>query len=463
MHTAFSMSVVDGDDIVLGIPIVPIIPSEFQLIIGNSANETSYIIEDSTGSGGDDVTTSGTPASFILPVDLEVTSSEFAERMKGIRVRGTGENPIYVLVNIRFPTIGSVYGYATYLLHLNSEVENLDYYEYFAMSTAYEDLNVAKITNRSSVILLVGNFPATAISITPTQEVSLPEDAQTNSSLVSVQAGTTHQVTLDDLQTLLVSSLSDLTGTRIVSNKPLTVITGHQCAQVPSTVAFCEPLYVHVPPTFSWGRQFYLAPFAGRNSTQYYKLVTSKNSTTVAHRCGLSNSQEMEISAAGNSSLLEIPPGSFCFLTATSPIFVVQMAAGSQVDNMGDPAIAIVSPVSGHVNSTSFFSLPLFTSNFITVTVQAEHYNTEEILLDENQLDRAWNAIYHITSGDIVGYGCTASVSAGTHIVSHSGESGVLSVTAYGWDDSPAIGYAYLTGINLEGIIMSAIPSLVLL
>ena len=154
---------------------------------------------------------------------------------------------------------------------------------------------------------------------------------------------------------------------------------------------------------------------------------------------------------AGTGRFLFFPRNSYCYLTASNPIFLVQMAPGSNEDNIGDPALAIISPTSGHVKNTTFLNLLTdFLTSFITVTVQAKHFNTSWIHLDGNHLGCIWNNIYNTVNNDIVGHGCIFSVAAGTHVVSHSEENGVLSVVAYGWNNSPNLGYAYLTNINLE-------------
>ncbi len=441
-------------DFFLGLPLVPELQSPvYELIIGTPSVEASYVIESTAGQISAGTASFNMPTTISLNSTIEVTSSAEMEgigvratEMEGIRVRATGENPISVLVTISYPTF-SVTGYAAYLVHPNNEVQTASDYEYFALSTD----SIALASHKSN-ILLIGNLNATTVRITPTQTVSLPQNAQTLSPLVNVTAGTTHQVTLDVLQTLLISSSHDLTGTRIVSNKPLTVLTGHQCAQIPTTEAFCEPLYVQVPPTLNWGQAFLLAPFAGRTSSQFYKLVTSENSTTIAYRCGASESQGIHISTAGSGNILFFPANSYCYLTASNPIFVVQAGTGFLTDFLGDPSVTVIPPVSGHINSTSFTSLSsiFFPNNFITVTVQAEHFEESQIILDGTQLSCSWNAIRDIISDRIVGYGCTTSVTSGPHVVLHSGEHGVLSVVAYGWNSQPSLGYAYLTGIKLE-------------
>ena len=176
-------------------------------------------------------------------------------------------------------------------------------------------------------------------------------------------------------QTLGFSTLLDLTGTKIVSDKPLTVITGHQCAQIPPTTGFCEPMYVHLLPTFNWGQQFLLAPFGGRTANQYYKLLTSEDSTTIAYRCGNESSMSQQILTAGSGLVLTLLPDSYCYLRASSPVFLVKMAAGNQEDDNGDPALAIIAPTTGHVRSASFFSLLSdFPNSFITISVLAEYF-----------------------------------------------------------------------------------------
>ena len=438
-----------GIDFIFGLPLAPENQiSIFELIIGTAFDQTHYIIETALGTMDAGTTSSAAPKHVRAdPFDLEVHSSGFADRMKGIQVRAIGEYPIqYVLVVMAYPFYAP-YGHSTFLIHPNNELDGENskvQYEYYGESTDYAGLN------RKSSILLVGNFDATIIDITPTQTVSLPVDAQTNGPMVDVVPGTTHNITLHRLQTLLISSQGDLTGTRILSSRPLTVLTGHQCAQIPTTHGFCEPLYVHIPPTFNWGKRFLLAPFAGRTAPQTYRLIASRNST-IAYRCGTLDTEWVYI-AERRSHLLIFPNISFCYLTATNPVFVVQVASGFLVDRLGDPAVTTVSPFTGYINSTGFFTsnIVLFSNHFISITVQAKHFSESQIRLDGRPFSCNWTGVHDINSDNTVGYGCAINISAGAHKVSHLGESGVLSVITYGWSSRPASGYAYLTGIGLE-------------
>ena len=103
---------------------------------------------------------------------------------------------------------------------------NINKYEYYAVTP--------RSVFGSSQVLLVGCENDTNIIITPSEAVSLPSDTQSSTDqLVNVSKRTPHHVVLHQGQTLYFdASLIDLTGTHIVSNKPLTVISGHECGQI---------------------------------------------------------------------------------------------------------------------------------------------------------------------------------------------------------------------------------------
>ena len=420
-----------------------------KVIIGTPSESASFMVETEAGTVFNGTATATNPVTVNLNTDLQVGSSDYTDRLKGIHVFATGESSIFILVTMEYDNFVRT-GYADYLIHPNMKFAGQSSYEYVGISTSYSGQS---FEGRTSQLLLIGNDDSTTISITPTQTVSLPEDAQNSSSpMVTVLAGSTHNVTINKLQTLLIfHSEMDITGTKIVSNEPLTVLSGHSCAQFPIDQNFCEPVFVHVPPTFTWERDFLLASFAGRTSTQFYRLVTAEQSTTIAYRCGTSEQSESVLPSAGSSTTISLPAGSYCSLSSSKPIFVVQLGAGHNTDSVGDPVMAIVSPISGHVGRTRFITLSSsdFLISFISVTVQAEHFDQVQILLDGGQLSCTWQQIYNTTSDDVIGYGCSASVTEGVHNVVHSGDNGVLSVVAYGWNNSPMWGYAYLTGIHL--------------
>ena len=424
------------------------VPSTFrfgltsQLIIGTFASNASYSVETAAGVIQTGIVHYSSPATTTFnTTDILVAGSEYAHRNKGMHVQATGLEPIFILV-----TNINILGFGDYLAYPCQNFETDDY-EYYAISTTSTSLGF-----RSQVVL-VACEDDTEVTITPTETVNLPRDAQdSDSSLIEILAGDYHTVTLNQMQTLLLSTMgADLTGTKIVSNKPLTVISGHECGNVPESLNFCEQLAVQVPPTSTWGSEFLLAPFTGRTSGQYYKVVASCNDTTVVYKCGTSNITGTILTNPGQSFLFRTELTDYCYLFTSKPVLVVQMATGGSVDNLGDPVMAIVPPIPQYVSSASFLSLETvtFDTHSISVTVAKKHFRSLDILFDGMPLNCVWNEIVNLDDR-VVGFGCNMNVTAGSHIVSHSAEGGLLSVMAYGFDSTPLWGYAYTAGMNIQ-------------
>ena len=421
------------------------VPSTFfmsQVIIGTSSN-ASYSVETAAGVIQTGSVSLNSPATVTFDTtDILVAGSDYTQREKGIHVQATGVEAIFVLVTAR-----NLQGLGDYLAYPCQNFER-DNYEYYAVSTTsiFSSLFFSQV-------VLVACENDTEVMITPTETVNLPMDAQDpHSSFIGILAGDDHTVTINQMQTLLIAtSGADLTGTKIVSNKPLTVISGHECGNVPGSLNYCEQLAVQVPPTLTWGSEFLLAPFTERTSGQYYKIVASSNDTTVVYKCGTSSTLGTVLSDLGESFLFTTESSQYCYLFTSKPVLVVQMATGGSVDNLGKPVMAIVPPIPQYVSSASFLSLQTvtFDTHAISVTVAKQHFRPLDILYDGMPLNCIWNEIVNLDDC-VVGFGCNMNVTAGSHTVSHRAEGGLLSVMAYGFDSTPLQGYAYTAGMNVQ-------------
>ena len=135
--------------------------------------------------------------------------------------------------------------------------------------------------DKFSQILIVSCRGNTIVTITPTQDICLPENPQLSDSIyLNISAGESHTVTLQELQSLLIGEPDiDLSGTKIVSNHPLTVVGGHDCVQIPTEYGDCDPISTQIPPTVNWGNSFLLPPLTSRTNGQRYKIIASENNT----------------------------------------------------------------------------------------------------------------------------------------------------------------------------------------
>ena len=420
---------------------------EHQIFIYTTSAEASYIVENTEGEQlATGLATASTPGMYdIKPLDsvmsVFVDSCGFNNRKKGLLIKATGDNTVSVLY-----TMGESLRFSSYQAYPPITFEGEDSYVYYAVSVQTE----AK-KGFSSQVLLVSSEDNTQIVITPTDSIELPTNAQEDSSLVIIaKHQTSHQITLNKGQTLLFKSTNDLTGSKIVSNKPLTVISGHECGIVEDD--FCENLAVQVPPVVVWGNQFLLAPFAHRQSRQFYRIVASEDLTSITYKIILMEPKVVQvmIPKAGGVAYIQTQKGAFVYLSSNKPVMVVQLAAGNKVDGVGDPIMTLISPTHMYVSSTLFVALAsfMFTKQAISHTVDAgDDFDLASVLYDGTKLDCEWVKIQD-AEGVTKGYGCTfTGVTGGsTHIVSCEAN-GKLSVLSYGFGVQS--GYGYLAGMHL--------------
>ena len=385
-----------------------------------------------------------------FPQELLVTQSDFDNREKGILIEVTSEGSISDLMQNFFE--GSVGEYLAYPC-MDAVLEN---YTYYAIST--DSLH----PEARSEILLIACHNDTNITITPTQPVVLPLDAQDpNSTNVTVPAGCSHTVILHTPQTLLVavaSNTQDLTGSKIVSSKPLTVISGHECGNVPQGVDYCEHLTVQIPPTVTWETSFLLPPLAIRRQGQIYRVIPSHDDTIITHTCE-STTTTTTIPTAGIPYNLVIESDIYCTLVSNKPVFVTRWSLGAHTDQEGDPTVSPVAAVTQYINSVSFVNLPSFDwlNTYVSVMIPAELFTETSIIInDDISLDCPWQPFRNSTNG-IVGYGCNSRAPEGPFTMKHNQTDGVFSVIPYGFEPYVCSGYAYIAGMKFDSTGMHVI------
>ncbi len=328
-------------------------------------------------------------------------------RHLGLRVQTSGPVTL-VVVNYKSSAIGE-YPAIPY------ETFNTSSFEYFAVSTG----SLAK--NNFGQILLVGNNDSTSVTVIPKVPIQTAADVQSDpSSLQDISAGIPKTFILHEFQTLLITSKGnnlDLTGSKIISDKPLTVVTGHQCGNIPSDTDFCENILEQIPPTVTWGKQFLLSPYKTRDG-QFYKIVASKAYTTVKHNC-INGESSVTLISSGSFTTIQTANGKYCYLEANHPVLATQMSPSNDFDGTGDPAISVVPPLERFTKATSFFIPQLSTINLAYLNIVTKEKAT--FYLDKSPLSTEWNIILDL-DGNIIGFGTqVTSVNVNTaHNVTNS-------------------------------------------
>ena len=325
------------------------------------------------------------------------------EHDKGIRI-SAGKNKI-VVYGLNFQ-----YGSSETFLALPCDHIAVENYEYYGVT--YSD------GIRQSHILIVGCEDNTILQI--------------GSDVIE----------LGKMETYLWEGTNDITGTRIVSNRPIVVYPGHYCTNIPSHVGYCDHITEQVPPTAIWGSNFLSASLSGRSSGDIYRMIASENSTNVVVNCStFSRLQTHHLALAGSWQEFNTSSETFCSISSDKPLLLMQFSLGYDNDGVGDPFMMMVTPVEQYSNNYIFYAFPEFSTNYITIYVSPDDYHPESIVVDDTDLQNAvWNTIY-CSNATICGYVSYVSLLPGEHQVFHRDISAHIGVSVYGFNEFSSYGH----------------------
>ncbi|MEI6565624.1 MAG: HYR domain-containing protein [Verrucomicrobiota bacterium] len=249
-------------------------------------------------------------------------------------------------------------------------------------------------------------------------------------------AGVPYSITLNRGQTYQLRSTndapSDLSGSIIVADQPVSVFGSHQCAAIPnSNVFFCNYIVEQLPPTEMWGTAFLTVPLVSRSNGDTFRVMAINNNTIVK-----TNGVAIPGSLA-TGGFFEFQLATPTLVSADKPVLLAQYANSSDWDLVAnsDPFMILVQPGS-HYGADYTFQIPAtdFANNYVNITASTNA--TSQIELD-GVLIPAGSFI------NIPGTGFAYLrrwVAPGSHrLVSLSG-SGIGAII-YGWSLFDAYGY----------------------
>lgn len=249
----------------------------------------------------------------------------------------------------------------------------------------------------------------------------------------------------------------DLTGSRVVADKPVAVFGGHQRALLPvelrPEISSRDCIIEQMPPLSSWGKSAFLAPYPQPARTTFlgsdiYRVLAAFDSTEVF----LGGTKIRTLSAGQHFTGILNAPG---YLTASKPMLVSQYKKTSSDVNTGnnsviaDPLMMIIPPKEQFLLSYRFInaqstqtngnfpSTPMFTEQYVMVVAPTTTHST--VRLDENLIGAG---AFQPISGSTYGL-ATLRVTDGTHTVSASEPIGIY-VFGYGLVNS----YGYVGGMS---------------
>ena len=351
------------------------------------------------------------------------------DRGKAIIVKAEGDHKLVV-----YGANEALYTTDAFLALPSVSIESETYKYINAMATPWN--------SSDSFIGIVAFKNNTIMSITPNIDTTIGS--------TFTAAGTTTQITLHKYESLLIRQKGDLTGTRVISDKPISFITGHQCTNVPPDVIACDHLVEQIPPVQNWGKRFATVPLKTRQVYDRFKIVAGEDFTTVQIECTRSDGQSGNLTSfilqEGGFRDVDIPSTDYCWVEGDKRIILLLFSVGQNVDGvLSDPFMAMIPSVDQYSNGYTLATLLDGVQNythFINLYIPKDFFQPSEIFLNGQPLNMTVHKFVPIKrQGVIEVYGAQVNISGGVQILGHATMKANIGVLVYGFGSYNSYGY----------------------
>lgn len=330
----------------------------------------------------------------------------------------------------------------------------------------------------------VGSYPATLTVIgteSNTQvEVTLPPGVEINPELEGriERNGNVARATLNAYQVMTLQSGParlvrgeavgpDLSGAKIVANKPVAAFSGHSCTYYPWDQGACDHVEEQLIPDDTWGTRYVLSPLKLRTmlpdvatEATYWKLMAQNDGTRITlsqpydalipRRPGFIGVPDCREFLQGDDTLVldadqhcEFGTRVAAELEATGPVLVMGVMSGMDStaafigSHAGDPAIFILPPIDQFRIAYTFLAPGTYFNDYLLLQVPMGG----EVTLDGQPVDLD-DAV--LIPGSEYRY-TYVEIGDGPHRVSGTRPFGIV---AFAFDDW--VSYAFTGGLNLN-------------
>lgn len=183
----------------------------------------------------------------------------------------------------------------------------------------------------------------TAVTVTSTAAVAAGD-------LQALEPGAPASATLNRGDVLeLLAYGGDLTGTRIVADKPIQAVGGHFCATVPADFPSCDHVEEVLPPTPALGTAYVLAKPVMSTSSKpvVVRVVALEDGTALSYAPGVPGAPGTLDAGQFADFELWLTDG-IVEILANRPVLVAEYLAAQGaggIDGWGDPSLVIAQPV----------------------------------------------------------------------------------------------------------------------
>lgn len=203
-----------------------------------------------------------------------------------------------------------------------------------------------------------------------------------------MKPGETKTFTLNRGDVLVLTSLgqkANLSGSKIISDKPIGVLSGSYCAYEPNeTIESCNHLIEMELPTHTWGKEYIVPEIFGRKKNSVLKIMAKEPNTKIFINGQHKNTTAAAGGVEGFGYIVRRPdegsPANFV-VSGDKPISVTQFNPGQGDDGISsNPFQMVLTPVDHFMKDLTFTTPGIgdgsgFTRNYINLVFE----------LDENE------------------------------------------------------------------------------
>ena len=200
-----------------------------------------------------------------------------------------------------------------------------------------------------------------------------------------LESGQTKEYVMNKGDVLAISTINqggDLSGSYVRADKPVAVLSGNQCANVPTNIRWCDYIVSSEPPLHTWGKVYHFPQLGERNQNAWMKIFAAEANATILRNGQIIDT--IETAKGGRSGVGYLEGQAMdgeqqpIVFTSDKPISVKFFNPGQELDNLTtDPSSIQITPVDQYVNFVWFCSPGVaqlqFAENFISIV-----YATDE-------------------------------------------------------------------------------------
>uniref|UniRef100_H3A0X0 IgGFc-binding protein N-terminal domain-containing protein n=1 Tax=Latimeria chalumnae TaxID=7897 RepID=H3A0X0_LATCH len=210
-------------------------------------------------------------------------------------------------------------------------------------------------------------------------EFAVINSNQVNIVTVSLKASVTYEgksypsgsnltLYLSKYENIQIQSTEDLSGSHVVSQYPVAVLSGHQC--VKSSSISCDHVFEQLLPVSKWGTSFIVVPLLISNNDDFV-FVVAYQKTAIQIKSG--SSQEIKELNGGEKAELILKPSVPLTINATTGIMVMFFCTGNSYKSIKyDPALINIIPTDTFYNSYISVQHSSFRNHIVLIVITTQ-------------------------------------------------------------------------------------------